>query len=89
MLSSATASIVDEEVFPADELMADDAVIGSGPYVLDQYSDGKQATLVANPDYEGDRAAKDQDDLRAVLQRPRPAAQRDQLASRSTSPGAR
>jgi len=58
VLSTATASIVDEEVFPADALMADDAVVGSGPYVLDQYSDGKQATLVANPDYEGDRAGK-------------------------------
>ncbi len=56
VLSTATASIVDEESFPADALVADDAVIGSGPYQLSQYKDGEQAVLEANPEYEGDRA---------------------------------
>ncbi len=55
VLSTATASIVDEEVFPADALMADSDVIGSGPYVLEQYAEASQATLVANGDYDGTR----------------------------------
>ncbi|ANH39734.1 Oligopeptide-binding protein OppA precursor [Nocardioides dokdonensis FR1436] len=56
ILSSATASIVDEETFPADELMADEEVVGSGPYMLSKYSQSKQAVLEANPEYDGDRA---------------------------------
>ena len=56
VLSTATASIVDEESFPADALAADDAVIGSGPYMLSQYKDGEQAVLEANPEYDGPRA---------------------------------
>jgi peptide/nickel transport system substrate-binding protein len=58
ILSTATSSIVDEETFPADELMADDAVIGSGPYQLSQYKAGEQAVLEANPEYDGPRAGK-------------------------------
>ena len=53
LLSTATTSIVDEETFPADELLADGDVIGSGPYTLDQYKPGEQATLVAYDDYQG------------------------------------
>jgi peptide/nickel transport system substrate-binding protein len=53
LLSTATTSIVDEETFPADKLLPDDQVIGSGPYVLEQYRAGEQATLVANDSYEG------------------------------------
>lgn len=55
LLSTATTSIVDEETFPADELMADDAIIGSGPYMLSQYKAGEQAVFEANPDYDGPR----------------------------------
>lgn len=55
VLSTATASIVDEDVFPADELIGDEDVIGSGPYTLGQYADGEQATLVANAAYDGTR----------------------------------
>jgi peptide/nickel transport system substrate-binding protein len=58
VLTTATASIVDEETFPADKLMADDAVIGSGPFVLSQYKPGEQAVLEANPKYDGPRAAQ-------------------------------
>ncbi len=53
LLSTATTSIVDEETFPADELLADDQVVGSGPYVLEQYKPGEQATLTANDSYAG------------------------------------
>ncbi|MFA6575731.1 MAG: ABC transporter substrate-binding protein [Nocardioides sp.] len=56
VLSTATASIVDEDTFPADALIADDAVIGSGPYMLSQYKAGEQAVLEANPEYDGERA---------------------------------
>ena len=55
LLSTATTSIVDEETFPADGLMADDEVIGSGPYKLSQYKPGEQAVLEANETYTGDR----------------------------------
>jgi peptide/nickel transport system substrate-binding protein len=53
LLSTATTSIVDEETFPPDELLADDQVVGSGPYQLEQYRPGEQATLVANESYDG------------------------------------
>jgi peptide/nickel transport system substrate-binding protein len=55
LLSTATTSIVDEDTFPADELMADDAIIGSGPYMLSQYKAGEQAVFEANPEYDGPR----------------------------------
>ncbi len=58
LLSTATTSIVDEETFPADELMADDAIIGSGPYMLSQYKAGEQAVFEANPEYDGPRTPK-------------------------------
>ncbi len=55
LLSTATTSIVDEEVFPADKLLADDQVVGSGPFKLSQYKPGEQAVLEANESYEGER----------------------------------
>lgn len=58
VLSTATASIVDEDTFPADALLPDDQVVGSGPYKLDQFENGTQATLVANGDYDGTRVPK-------------------------------
>lgn len=58
VLTTATASIVDEDVFPADKLLADDQVIGSGPFKLSQYKPGEQAVLEANDSYSGDHAAK-------------------------------
>lgn len=56
ILSTATASIVDEETFPADDLIGDADVVGSGPYMLSQYEEGQQAVLETNPEYAGDRA---------------------------------
>ncbi len=58
ILSTATASIVDEDSFPADALQSDDAVIGSGPYMLSQYKPGEQAVLEVNPEYDGSRAGQ-------------------------------
>ncbi|MEQ6899714.1 ABC transporter substrate-binding protein [Nocardioides sp. YIM 152588] len=54
VLSTATASIVDEEVYPANKELADtDEHSGSGPYVLAQYKDGVQATFELNENYAG------------------------------------
>ncbi len=58
ILSTATTSLVDEELFPADALLGDKDVVGSGPYKLSQYKSGEQAVLEANETYEGDRAPK-------------------------------
>jgi peptide/nickel transport system substrate-binding protein len=55
LLSTATTSIVDEDTFPADKLLGDDKVIGSGPYKLSQYKPGEQAVLEANENYDGER----------------------------------
>lgn len=55
LLSTATTSIVDEETFPADKLLGDSEVIGSGPYKLSQYKPGEQAVLEANESYDGPR----------------------------------
>ena len=48
------AAIVDEDVFPADEKLADEEIVGSGPYKLSQYKAGDQATLELNENYTGD-----------------------------------
>ena len=48
------AAIVDEQVFPADKKLADDQVIGSGPYKLSQYKPGEQAVLEINDSYQGE-----------------------------------
>lgn len=55
LLSTATTSIVDEETFPADSLLEDSQVVGSGPYKLSQYKPGEQAVLEANESYDGPR----------------------------------
>src|SRR3954451_8487329 len=47
------AAIVDEDVFPADKKLADDQIIGSGPYKLDSYKSGEQAVMELNPNYTG------------------------------------
>jgi peptide/nickel transport system substrate-binding protein len=57
LLSTATTSIVDEDTFPADKLLDDSQVVGSGPFKLSQYKPGEQAVLEANEGYDGERAA--------------------------------
>lgn len=56
VLSTAATSIVDEDTFPADELLPSDQVIGSGPYALSQFIEEQQAVLEANPEYLGTRS---------------------------------
>ena len=58
LLSTATTSIVDEETYPSDELLADDQVVGSGPLKLSQYKAGEQVVLEANESYDGDHPAQ-------------------------------
>jgi peptide/nickel transport system substrate-binding protein len=58
VLTTAAASIVDEEVFPADKLIDDAGVIGSGPFKLDQYQPEDQAVLSVNEEYAGDHPAQ-------------------------------
>jgi len=58
VMATAPASIVDEELFPADKLLPDSEVVGSGPYKLSQYKPGEQAVLEANADYAGERTPK-------------------------------
>jgi peptide/nickel transport system substrate-binding protein len=52
------AAIVDEDVFPADKKLADDQVIGSGPYQLSQYKAGEQAVFELNQNYTGQNTGK-------------------------------
>jgi peptide/nickel transport system substrate-binding protein len=53
VLTTPAAAIVDEDVFPADKLLPDEEVIGSGPYKVSQYQAGEQAVLEANTAYSG------------------------------------
>jgi peptide/nickel transport system substrate-binding protein len=52
------AAIVDEDLFPADKKLADDQIIGSGPYKLSQYKAGEQAVLELNPNYSGENTGQ-------------------------------
>jgi peptide/nickel transport system substrate-binding protein len=54
-------AIVDEDVYPENKKLADDAgIIGSGPYELASYEAGTQAVLQRNDNYSGDAAKADQ-----------------------------
>ncbi len=59
-LTTAAGSIVDEQTFPADKLLTDDKVVGSGPFALASFTKGQQAVLKANPTYVGTRTPKSQ-----------------------------
>ena len=54
VLSTAAGSLVDKKVFPADKLLADNKVVGSGRYVLSKYQAGQQAVFTPNTKYQGD-----------------------------------
>src|SRR5690242_17986642 len=58
VLTTASASIVDEQKFPADKLLADNKIIGSGPYSLSKYQPGELAVLTANSKYQGTNTPK-------------------------------
>ena len=53
VLTTPAMSIVDPEEYPADKLREDGKVIGSGPYNLESYEEGKKAELVSNDNYKG------------------------------------
>ena len=54
VLGTAAGPIVDSKVFPADKLLEDAQVIGSGPYKLGPgYSKNQLANLVPNANYQG------------------------------------
>ncbi|MEO7126633.1 MAG: ABC transporter substrate-binding protein [Nakamurella sp.] len=53
VLGTSAGPIVDSKVFAADKLLADEKVIGSGPYKIDSYSKNQLVALVPNTDYNG------------------------------------
>jgi peptide/nickel transport system substrate-binding protein len=53
ILTTAAGAIVDKKVFPADKLLADSKVVGSGPYQLSSYTPNQLAEFTPNPHYGG------------------------------------
>lgn len=57
VLVTSAGPIVDEDTFPADEVLSDDEAVKaegfSGPYTITSYSKNKLAEFTANPDYNG------------------------------------
>lgn len=54
VISTGAGAIVDSKVFPADAVLADNKIVGSGPYELKSYSPNQTAQFVPNPNYGGD-----------------------------------
>ncbi len=65
VLATASFAIVPSDSFPADKLQADDQVIGSGRYTVEQYEPGQQTVMQANDKYTGEDPAQTQT---AILQ---------------------
>ncbi|WP_327313664.1 ABC transporter substrate-binding protein [Streptomyces sp. NBC_01235] len=53
VLATPGMSLVDPDDYPAKSLRKDDGIVGSGPYRLQSYEEGKQAVLVRNDNYKG------------------------------------
>ncbi|MDJ0321472.1 ABC transporter substrate-binding protein [Pseudarthrobacter sp. PS3-L1] len=57
VLAANSGPIIDEEVFPADKLMDDDAIVAAKPfagqYTIESYKKNELVSLVANPVYNG------------------------------------
>ncbi|MEU2077926.1 ABC transporter substrate-binding protein [Streptomyces sp. NPDC013489] len=53
VLATPAMSLVDPAEYPADRLRADGKLTGSGPYVLDSYTERESAELTKNPTYKG------------------------------------
>ncbi|MEU9994476.1 ABC transporter substrate-binding protein [Streptomyces sp. NPDC048370] len=53
ILATPAMSLVDPAEYPADKLREDGELTGSGPYVLDEYTEGDKAELTKNPTYKG------------------------------------
>ncbi|MEP7021602.1 MAG: ABC transporter substrate-binding protein [Pseudonocardiales bacterium] len=58
VLGTSAGPIVDSKVFAADKVLADDKVIGSGPYALVSYNKNQLVSLKANANYSGPNKAK-------------------------------
>jgi peptide/nickel transport system substrate-binding protein len=58
ILTTAAGPIVDSKVFPADKLLPDSQVVGSGPYKVDDYNQNTLVQLSKNPNYGGPNIAK-------------------------------
>ncbi|XAS66220.1 ABC transporter substrate-binding protein [Micrococcaceae bacterium Sec5.7] len=57
VLGTNTGPVIDEEVFPADKLMADDEIVKgkpfAGPYTIESYKKNELISLKVNADYQG------------------------------------
>lgn len=57
VLVTSAGPIVDEETYPADKVLDDNAAVKaqgfSGPYTIGKYTKGQIAQFTANPDYDG------------------------------------
>ncbi|MFI8291283.1 peptide-binding protein [Streptomyces sp. ms191] len=53
VLATPAMSLVDPAEYSADKIREDGKLVGSGPYVLDEYEDGSKAELTKNPSYKG------------------------------------
>ena len=58
ILGTSAGPIVDHKVFPADKLLDDAKVVGSGPYMIKSYNKNQLVSLQANPKYSGPNKAK-------------------------------
>src|SRR4051812_23790594 len=54
IISTGAGAIVDSELFPAAKKLADDQIVGSGPYMLTSYQTNQVAQFKPNPNYSGD-----------------------------------
>jgi peptide/nickel transport system substrate-binding protein len=61
VLGTSAGPIVDSKVFPADKLLDDAKVVGSGPFELGSYAKNQLVQLKANPNYAGPNKPKASD----------------------------
>nr|BFE59766.1 ABC transporter substrate-binding protein [Dactylosporangium thailandense] len=61
VLTTAAGLIADEQVFPADKILDDDAIVAakpwSGPYAIDSYTKNSVVSFAVNPGYGGSLGA--------------------------------
>lgn len=58
VLGTSAGPIVDHKVFPADKLLPDAKIVGSGPYMISSYNKNQLVQLKANPHYSGANTPK-------------------------------
>lgn len=58
VLGTSAGPIVDSKVFPADKLLPDDKIVGSGPYKIASYGKNQLVQLEANANYTGPNKPK-------------------------------